>query len=67
MGNPKEIKLQIKDSALVVVGWVEDVFVQTETMLPQALSDAIKPSMTINKLKSSFLEMQLDANDIYET
>lgn len=58
--------LRVTDGALVVVDSVEGVCVQTETVLRQALSERIKPVMTINKLDRSFLELQLDPEDMYQ-
>ncbi len=58
--------LRVTDGALVVVDSVEGVCVQTETVLRQALTERIKPVMTINKLDRSFLELQLDAEDMYQ-
>lgn len=58
--------LRVTDGALVVVDSVEGVCVQTETVLRQALTERIKPVMTINKLDRSFLELQLDPEDMYQ-
>jgi len=58
--------LRVTDGALVVVDCVEGVSVQTETVLRQALTERIIPVMTINKLDRAFLELQLDAEDMYQ-
>lgn len=58
--------LRVTDGALVVVDSVEGVCVQTETVLRQALTERIKPVMTINKLDRSFLELQLEPEDMYQ-
>lgn len=58
--------LRVTDGALVVVDSVEGVCVQTETVLRQALTERIKPVMTINKLDRAFLELQLDPEDMYQ-
>ncbi|KAK4535775.1 hypothetical protein CDCA_CDCA06G1800 [Cyanidium caldarium] len=59
--------LRVTDGALVVVDCVEGVCVQTETVLRQALAERIKPVMTINKLDRAFLELQLEAEEMYQT
>ncbi|GJQ11278.1 hypothetical protein GpartN1_g3069.t1 [Galdieria partita] len=58
--------LRVTDGALVVVDCVEGVCVQTETVLRQALTERIKPVLAINKLDRAFLELQLDAEDMYQ-
>lgn len=58
--------LRVTDGALVVVDSVEGVCVQTETVLRQALTERIRPVMTINKLDRSFLELQLEPEDMYQ-
>jgi elongation factor 2 len=58
--------LRVTDGALVVVDCVEGVCVQTETVLRQALTERIRPVLTINKLDRAFLELQLEAEDMYQ-
>ena len=58
--------LRVTDGALVVVDSVEGVCVQTETVLRQALTERIRPVMTINKLDRAFLELQLEPEDMYQ-
>ncbi|KAA8496522.1 Elongation factor 2 [Porphyridium purpureum] len=58
--------LRVTDGALVVVDCVEGVSVQTETVLRQALTERITPVVAINKLDRAFLELQLDAEDMYQ-
>mmetsp|Transcript_38624 Transcript_38624/g.74033 ORF Transcript_38624/g.74033 Transcript_38624/m.74033 type:complete len:844 (+) Transcript_38624:80-2611(+) len=58
--------LRITDGALVVVDCVEGVCVQTETVLRQALTERIRPVMTVNKLDRCFLELMLDGEEAYQ-
>ena len=58
--------LRVTDGALVVVDCVEGVSVQTETVLRQALTERIKPVLTVNKLDRGFLELQAENEDLYK-
>eukprot|EP01115_Flamella_aegyptia_P013086 TRINITY_DN67_c0_g1_i3.p1 TRINITY_DN67_c0_g1~~TRINITY_DN67_c0_g1_i3.p1 ORF type:complete len:827 (+),score=276.60 TRINITY_DN67_c0_g1_i3:270-2750(+) len=58
--------LRLTDGALVLVDCVEGCSVQTETVLRQSLSERIKPVLAINKLDRAFLELQMDAEKIYQ-
>jgi elongation factor 2 len=59
--------LRVTDGALVVVDCVSGVCVQTETVLRQAISERIKPILFMNKMDRALLELQLQAEDLYQT
>lgn len=59
--------LRVTDGALVVVDCVSGVCVQTETVLRQAISERIKPILFMNKMDRALLELQLEAEDLYQT
>merc|ERR1712137_257238 len=59
--------LRVTDGALVVVDCVEGVCVQTETVLRQALGERIKPVLMVNKMDRALLELQLEAEDTYQS
>jgi len=59
--------LRVTDGALVVVDCVSGVCVQTETVLRQAIAERIRPVLFMNKMDRALLELQLDAEDLYQT
>lgn len=60
------VALRVTDGALVVVDGVEGVGVQTETALRRALLERIRPALMINKFDRYLLELNLDAESIYQ-
>ncbi|OII73721.1 GTPase translation elongation factor 2 [Cryptosporidium ubiquitum] len=58
--------LRVTDGALVVVDAVDGVCIQTETVLRQALNERIKPVLHVNKVDRALLELQWEAEDIYQ-
>lgn len=59
--------MRVTDGALVVVDCVSGVCVQTETVLRQAIAERIKPVLFMNKMDRALLELQLEAEDLYQT
>uniref|UniRef100_A0A8B9JZ36 Elongation factor 2 n=1 Tax=Astyanax mexicanus TaxID=7994 RepID=A0A8B9JZ36_ASTMX len=59
--------LRVTDGALVVVDCVSGVCVQTETVLRQAIAERIKPVLMMNKMDRALLELQLEADELYQT
>lgn len=41
--------------------------VQTETVLRQAIAERIKPVLMMNKMDRALLELQLEAEELYQT
>ena len=59
--------LRVTDGALVVVDCVSGVCVQTETVLRQAIAERIKPVLFMNKMDRALLELQLGAEELFQT
>merc|ERR1712172_431122 len=59
--------LRVTDGALVVVGCVPGVCVQTETVLRQAIAERIRPVLFMNKMDRALLELQLEQEDLFLT
>nr|MDO8112702.1 GTP-binding protein [Candidatus Sigynarchaeota archaeon] len=56
--------LRLIDAAIVVVDAVEGVMIQTEHVLRQALENAVRPLLYINKIDRLIKELHLDAKQI---
>lgn len=58
--------LRLIDSAIVVVDAVEGVMIQTEHVLMQAMENAVRPLLYINKVDRLIKELNLDAKEIQQ-
>ena len=58
--------LRLIDSAIVIVDAVEGVMIQTEHVVRQALDNAVRPLLFINKIDRLIKELELNAKEIQE-
>ncbi|MHA1683649.1 MAG: GTP-binding protein [Promethearchaeota archaeon] len=58
--------LRLVDTAIVVVDAVEGIMIQTEHVVQQALENAVRPLLFINKIDRLIKELELDATGIQE-
>src|SRR5271157_369589 len=58
--------LRLIDTAIVVVDSVEGVMIQTEHVVRQALENAVRPLLYINKIDRLIKELHLDAKQIQQ-
>ncbi len=58
--------LRLIDSAIVVVDAVEGIMIQTEHVVRQALENAVRPFLFINKIDRLINELDLDTNSIQQ-
>ena len=56
--------LRMADGVIVIVDSVEEVSSQTETVVRQALEEAVRPILFINKIDRLFKELKLDMEEI---
>lgn len=58
--------LRVTDGALVVMDCVDGICVQTETVLRQAIDDLIVPTLVLNKIDRSILELRQSSSDLFK-
>merc|ERR1712013_864155 len=47
--------------------WIPGDWVQTETVLRQAIAERIRPILFMNKMDRALLELQLEQEELYQT
>ncbi|KAJ7642470.1 eukaryotic translation elongation factor 2 [Mycena polygramma] len=59
--------LSLIDGALIVVDVLEDVGIQTESLLRHTLAERIKPVVVLNKLDLPLLDLKLSKEELYQS
>ncbi|MHA1820897.1 MAG: GTP-binding protein [Promethearchaeota archaeon] len=58
--------LRLIDGVIIIVDAVEEINSQSETVIRQALEEAVRPILFINKIDRLYRELRLDDNEIKE-
>lgn len=67
LSGEASVALRLSDGAIVVIDTNRGYGAHTETLLKLALSERVKPVLFINKLDQALIDLQLDAEVIYQS